>query len=261
MIATAEALESLPPEMLDPAIWPDHLHLPFEDGVPVKNCIEYQQSVLLIDSFRPVAQKRHPNNDYFIGQDCGIYWKTPDMKSHVIAPDWYYVPGVTPTFQGEPRRSYVLWHEVVLPWAVLEYASGDGAEELDRTPVTGKFWVYENRVQPEFYGVYFPFEARILAFRRVHRQFEPVPPNERGHYPVEGLGVELGLWHGTLDGIELHWMRWWDDAGNLLLTGEEREAQEKLANAKLQQEAEAARQRAALLAEKLRALGVDPDQL
>ncbi len=268
MPTTAEDLEFLPPELRDPARWPDHLQLPFEDGVPVDNCIEHPQSILLTDSFRPVARRRHPEDNYFIGQDCGIYWEPPEPTARVVAPDWYYVPDVPPTYRGQPRRSYVMWREHVNPWVLLEYVSGDGSKELDRTPETGKFWIYEHRVQPDFYGVYFPFEARIQAFRRLLRQFEPIAPNERGHYPVEGLGVELGLWHGTIDGMELHWLRWWDDAGNLLLTGEEREAQEKLLNAKIQQETETAKRqadeaqhRAALLAEKLRALGVDPDQL
>jgi Uma2 family endonuclease len=270
-----ETLDALPPELRDSAHLPDHLQLPFEDGVLANNSIELQQSILLTDSFRPVARSRHPDDQYFIGQDCGIYWKPPDPKLYVKAPDWYYVPDVPPTYQGEARRSYVLWHEVVHPWVLLEYVSGDGSEELDRAPETGKFWVYEHGIRPDFYGIYFPFEARIQAYRMVRRRFEPVPPNMRGHYPVEGLGVELGLWHGKIDGIELHWLRWWDDSGKLLLTGEEREAREKRAFAELQQEAVAAKReaeaakhqadeamhRAALLAEKLRALGVDPDQV
>lgn len=267
-MATVETLDFLPPELRDPAAWPDHLHLPFEDGIPVKNTVEHPQCILLTDSFRPVARQRHPDDHYFIGQDCGIYWKLPDPKPRVEAPDWFYVPGVPPTFQGQVRRSYVMWHEIITPWVILEYASGDGADELDRTPLTGKFWVYENGIRPEFYGIYYPFESRLQAFRRVNRQLEPIPPNERGHYPVDGLGVELGLWPGRIDGIELQWLRWWDSAGNLLLTGEERaerEGAEKVQVRRVAEEAqrraEDAQRRAALLADKLRALGVDPDQL
>ena len=46
--------------------------------------------------------------------------------------------------------------------------------------------------------------------------------------------------------MELPWLRCWDHHGNLLLTGEERAEQEY--------------QRAEILAEKLRQMGINPDQ-
>lgn len=48
------------------------------------------------------------------------------------------------------------------------------------------------------------------------------------------------------------WLRWWDNQGNLLLIGEERAQLER-------QRAEQAEQKAARLAERLRAMGIDPD--
>lgn len=48
------------------------------------------------------------------------------------------------------------------------------------------------------------------------------------------------------------WLRWWDLEGNLLLIGKE--------EAELQrQRAEQAERKAAQLAERLRAMGIDPD--
>jgi hypothetical protein len=32
----------------------------------------------------------------------------------------------------------------------------------------------------------------------------------------------LGIWQGQYQNMELPWLRWWDEQGNLLLTGEER---------------------------------------
>jgi hypothetical protein len=46
--------------------------------------------------------------------------------------------------------------------------------------------------------------------------------NEREHYPIPPLGVELGIWQGRYKNVELPWLRWWDTQGNILLTGEER---------------------------------------
>ena len=76
-------------------------------------------------------------------------------------------------------------------------------------------------------------------------------PNERGHYFIEPLGIELGIWQGSYQNQTLSWLRWWDSEGNLLLTGAERVEVEKarsdrLANIAEQehQQAEQERQRA-----------------
>ena len=79
-------------------------------------------------------------------------------------------------------------------------------------------------------------------------------PNQRGHYPIAPLGVELGIWQGTYLGVELPWLRWWDAQGNLLLSGTEKAQQAEL---QLEQE----RLRAERLADRLRAMGIDPEQV
>jgi hypothetical protein len=63
-------------------------------------------------------------------------------------------------------------------------------------------------------------------------------PNERNHFPIYPMGVELGV----IENDGLPWVRWWDDVGNLLLTGDERAIVER--QARLQ--AEDARQQATL---------------
>ncbi|MCL2934765.1 MAG: Uma2 family endonuclease, partial [Trichodesmium sp. MAG_R03] len=72
-----------------------------------------------------------------------------------------------------------------------------------------------------------------------------------GHYFIEPLGIELGIWQGSYQNQTLSWLRWWDSEGNLLLTGAERAEVEKarsdrLANIAEQehQQAEQERQRA-----------------
>ncbi len=80
-----------------------------------------------------------------------------------------------------------------------------------------------------------------------------VKANERNHFPIPQLGIELGIWQGIYNNMELPWLRWWDDRGNLLLTGEERAEREH-------QRAEQEHQRAEILAEKLRHMGIDPNQ-
>ena len=48
----------------------------------------------------------------------------------------------------------MLWHELIALLIVLEFVSGDGSEERDRTPWMGKFWIYEQVIRPAFYGIY-----------------------------------------------------------------------------------------------------------
>ncbi|MGH2414016.1 MAG: Uma2 family endonuclease [Microcystaceae cyanobacterium] len=236
---------------------PDHTQLPESDGTFVKNSQEHPQSILLTDSIRPVLQHIHPDGQYCIGQDCGIYWRlTEPLEKGAESPDWFYVSNVPPLLKGEIRRSYVLWQEYVAPSIVLEFVSGDGSEEGDRTPSkfaqeagekVGKFWVYEQAIRVPFYGIYEVKKARVEVYHLVDGYYQQMNPNERGHYPIPALNVELGIWQGRYAEMELPWLRWWDSQGNLLLTGEERALLE--------------RERAERLAEKLREMGVNPDDI
>lgn len=128
---------------------PDHTQLPETTGTFVKNFQEHPQSILLTDSIEPTLQRIHPDGQFCIGQDSGIYWRMMDPPERgAEAPDWFYVPHVPPMLGGQTRRSYVMWQEIIPPLLVLEFASGDGSEERDRTPWHGKFWVYEQAIRP-----------------------------------------------------------------------------------------------------------------
>ncbi|KHG39854.1 MULTISPECIES: Uma2 family endonuclease [Nostocales] len=218
---------------------PDHTQLPESDGTFVKNWQEHPQSILLTDSIQPVLKKLHPDGQYFIGQDLGIYWRiTEPPEKGAEAPDWFYVPNVPPSLNGKTRRSYVLWQEFIAPSIVLEFVSGNGAEERDKTPWKGKFWIYEQVIRTPFYGIYEVNKASIEVYELIGGQYQLLAANERGHYPITSMGVELGLWQSEYLAMDLPWLRWWDLQGNLLLTGEER---------------------ANRLTAQLRALGVEPE--
>jgi Uma2 family endonuclease len=267
-----------------PPAFPDHTQLPESDGTFVKNFQEHPQSIILTDSIGPVLQQLHPDGDYAIGQDCGIYWReTEPPEKGAEAPDWFYVPNVPPLLNGEIRRSYVLWRELMAPMIALEFASGNGDEERDATPLSvwaegettkpGKFWVYERIIRIPYYGIFEVKNSKLEVYNWLNFSYQKLQPNERGHYPITPLGVELGLWHGTYQNQTQYWLRWWDSEGNLLLIGEERAQlerqraeqerqraeQERQRAEQEHQRAEQAEQKAARLAERLRAMGIDPD--
>ena len=248
---------------------PDHTQLPCEDGTFVKNFQEHPQSILLTTSIRPVLDRLHPDGQYDIGQDSGIYWKIADPPLNgVEAPDWFYVPNIPPTLNGEMRRSYVLWQEQVSPAIVLEFVSGSDVQERDTTPEKGKFWIYENRIRAAYYGIYEVRRERVEVYRLVGDRYHLIPPNERGHFPIEILGIELGLWQGSYQNRNLPWLRWWDNEGNLLLTGEERAElaerqieRERQQKEQAQQQIERERQRTERLRRLLIENNIDPDEI
>ncbi len=216
-----------------PPPFPDHTQLPESDGTFVKNFQEHPQSIILTDSLELILQKLHPDGQYAIGQDCGIYWReTQPPEKGAEAPDWFYVPNVPPDVDGQIRRSYVIWREHLAPLIAIEFASGNGEEERDRTPVSrtpqtevtkpGKFWVYERIVRIPYYVIYEIKTGKLEVYNLVNGFYEQISPNERGHYPIAHLGVELGLSRGNYQNQNQLWLRWWDEDGNLLLTGSER---------------------------------------
>ena len=232
-----------------PANLPDHTQLPDKDGNFTNNYQEGPQGALLTDCILPILQQTHPDGQYCIGRDNGIYWRLPEppesLEKGAIAPDWFYVPNVPLMLDGQFRGSYVLWQEFVAPLIALEFVSGNGAEERDKTPIKGKFWVYEQAIRIPFYGIYEVSKAKVEVYQLINGRYQKMKPNNRGRYPIEPLKVELGIWQGEYQNQQWPWLRWWDAEGNLLLNSQERAEQE--------------RQRADRLAEQLRALGVEPE--
>ncbi len=219
---------------------PDHTQLPETDGSIVENFLEFPQGMLLTSSLRPVLERLHPDGRFVIGHDTGIYWRyvAEEPLSGCKSPDWFYVPGVEPMLGDAYRRSYVLWKERVPPQIVLEFVSGDGSEERDATPETGKFWVYEQAIRAAYYGIFESDLSSLEMYQLEGSRYQRMTTNAHGRFLIPQLGVELGVWHGIYSSMKAPWLRFWDARGNLLLTAEER---------------------AERLAAQLRALGIDPE--
>ena len=174
-------------------------------------------------------QELYPNGQYCIGCDSGIYWRwTYPVLDGCKAPDWFLVPNVPPMLDGTYRRSYVLWQEAVKPLMVVEFVSGDGSEERDTEPYKGKFWVYEQAICASFYAIYEVEKASVEVYRLHLQQYQPVAANAAGRFPIEPLGIELGIWEGTYRGLTLPWLRVWDAAtGELMPLADERTRQRR----------------------------------
>ena len=252
-----------------PLTLPGHLDLPSEDGTFVKNMREHPQSILITEAILPVLRGLHPDGLFAIGQDTGIYWRLTEPRTRgAVSPDWFYVAGVTPNLDGQYRRSYVLWKEPIPPRVVLEFASEDGSEERDATPGTGKFWIYEQRIRPPFYGIFVVTTGEFEAYHLVDGRYRRIPPNDRGRISVLDLGVDLGTWDGYFLNEDAPWLRWWDRDGQILPHSAElaaietRRANDETRRADFQaRRADDETRRAEALAARLRALGIDPDEV
>lgn len=73
-------------------------------------------------------------------------------------------------------------------------------------------------------------------------------------YWISEIGLGIGRYQGRVAGIPQELLSWYDQQGDRYLTPEEQAQQERL-------RAEQERQRAEQLAQYLRSLGIDPDNL
>ncbi|MFM2061873.1 MAG: hypothetical protein RLZZ507_1543 [Cyanobacteriota bacterium] len=75
------------------------------------------------------------------------------------------------------------------------------------------------------------------------------------------MGLFLGTWRGEKEGRNGYWLRWWDEAGNLLPWSVELISQERQRAEQERQRAEQERQEKERLREYLISQGIDPDNL
>ncbi|MDZ4878236.1 MAG: hypothetical protein CLLPBCKN_007671 [Chroococcidiopsis cubana SAG 39.79] len=202
------------------------------------------QPQLLRETFSPPD---YLPEQIFVASDLNLYY---DVRHPLWykRPDWFAVLGVERLYEGRDlRMSYVMWQEGVAPAVVVELLSpGTEREDLGRTqrevsqPPT-KWEVYEQILRVPYYAVFDRYSDRLRAFTLIAGQYQE-EILERSRFFLPGLNLGLGLWQGTYQGIERQWLRWYDAQGNWIPTATEQ-----------------AQARAERLAERLRAMGIDPD--
>jgi Uma2 family endonuclease len=220
---------------VEPLDWlPTAEELPDSDDTPVDNELQELAPTLLKAVLAYLWKDR---TDWFFGIDMGIYYN-PDEPP--IVPDGFLSLGVESVKSENLRSSYVLWEEQgILPQLVLEVVS-----KKYRREYSGKKDFYE-QLGILYYVVYNPLRRRkpsLEIYKLIQGHYLPVIGN-----PVwlPELGLGIGKERQIYQGREREWMFWYDQQGNRYLLPEELLEQEK---AKSRQ-----------LADRLRALGIDPD--
>ncbi len=246
MISIPQSEPPLPPSETLPTMY----DLPSE-----KDDFHFLQPLLLFLTFLPVNWSQE---QVYSAADLNLYYDVRHPQWYK-RPDWFGVVGVPKLYEGRDLRlSYVTWQEGVNPFVVVELLSPGTEEELGETeskankPPT-KWKVYEQVLRIPYYIVFSRYTNEIQAFHLVGGHYQAVDITQ-GTVPIPELGLSLGLWFGSFRNIDRLWLRWFTLEGELIPVPEE-----ELTVAK--QEAEAAQRKIEKLAEKLRELGVNPDEL
>ena len=253
-----------------PTRLPSTTELPCSDDTPVDNEEQNLLPNLLLFMLASLWAERM---DWYFGVDMGIYHTTGVNLRVPVIPDAFLSLGVerrkaSRKIEGlnRGRLSYAVWEESgVVPTLTLEMVSQTPGGEYGE-----KMEIYR-RLGVLYYVLYNPFHWE----RDQHQPFE-VYKLVDGQYqqqisepywmPEVGLGIGRAV--QTVGGIDMEVLLWHDEQGHAYPVPEEelRRMRSQIEAAQTQVEAaqkraEQAEQRAAQMAEYLRSLGLDPDNL
>ena len=240
-------------------------------------------------------------DDIFIGTDLNVYYDSRHPLWHKRPDWFLVLGAPKSKSIEELRWSYVVWQEGVNPFLVVELLSpgtededlGHSLREISQPP--GKWEIYESILRVPYYVVFDRYEHRFRLFQltAIHYQELDVIDNR---YWFKELGLGLGIWEGDFQEATGLWLRWYDASDQWISTKTElakqeqqraeqekqraeqekqraeqekqraeqekqRAEQEKQRAEQEKQRAEQEKQRAERLAERLRSLGINPDQI
>ncbi|NJN57138.1 MAG: Uma2 family endonuclease [Leptolyngbyaceae cyanobacterium SL_5_9] len=271
----------------------DISHLTIEDDTPVDNFQSEVQQRLLVE---PLYSSKALPSPFLAAANVGLFYK---LKGDPIVPDVLLSLGVQRAEDLSQRRnrSYFVWEFGKVPEVCIEIVSNSEGDELalsQKSQQKGKEVCKKDvyaHVGVPYYVVFDPLR-QIQGKSEMNGALLRVWTLTAGRYseltPAEGIDaigqtlwletIELGLtlWQGAFEeSLSRLWLRWCDEQGQVIPTGAERaETERQRAETECQraeterqraeaerQRAETERQRANRLAEKLRQLNINPDEV
>ena len=231
-----------------------------EPGLPDE--FHFWQAQLCSETFRP---PHYESEQVFIASDLNLYYH-PNHTGWYKRPDWFAVVGLSRLYAGQDlRMSYVIWQEEVRPTVAIEFLSAStrdqdlGYSRRTVEPPT-KWEVYEQILAIPYYVTFDRVTNELQIFKLDSGSYQ-LQTLDNSKLWMPDLQLGLGLWQGEYRGLNRLWLRWYDQKGNWLSTSAEREQQERQLAEQAQQLAEQERQRAEKLAERLRQMGINPDEI
>lgn len=250
----------------------DISHLVIEDDTPVDNFQSAQQRLLV----EPLYSNRALPLPFIADADVGLFYK---LKGDPIIPDAFLSLGVqrAEDFAQKRNRSYFVWEFGKVPEVCIEIVSNQEGDELTlskKSQQKGKTSCKKDiyaQIGVPYYVVFDPLQqiqgendmngAILRAWTIASGRYVELTPAaglvEVGEsIQLETVELGLTLWEGPFEEeIPRLWLRWCvpqsgsvpDRDGQVIPTGAER--------------ADSAEAKAQRLAERLRAMGIDPEEV
>jgi len=222
----------------------DISHLTIEDDTPVDNFQSAKQQRLLVE---PLYASWSPGVPFVADSNIGLFYA---LKQDPLVPDAFLSLNLQmPTdWSQKQNRSYFVWEFGKVPEVCIEIVSNRKGNELD-----SKKDDYA-QIGVAYYVIFDPLQ-QLQREGELNGNLLKIWVLTAGQYvemsePFWLQTVKLGLtlWNGEFEGQESTWLRWCDDReGRVIPTGAER--------------ADEAELKAQRLAERLRAMGVDPNEI
>ncbi|NJO43241.1 MAG: Uma2 family endonuclease [Cyanobacteria bacterium RU_5_0] len=239
------------PQLLDEIVTPDISHIVTEDDTPVDNFQSEKQQRLLVE---PLYSSWSPAAPFIAAANVGLFYA---LKEDPIVPDVFLSLGVEmpADWSLKQNRSYFAWEIGKFPEVVIEVVSNRKGGEL------GDKKDDYARIGIAYYAVFDPLKqlqnedelngSLLKVWVLNGKQYVELPEP----FWLDAVGLGLTLWEGTFEGRQDLWLRWCDrEAG----AEHSRDGQVIPTGAERANEAELKAQR---LAERLRELGVNPDEI
>ena len=214
---------------------PDISRLLIEDDTPVDNFQSEKQQRLLTE---PLYSSRVLRVPFIAAANVGLFYA---IKQDPIVPDVFLSMNVQmpQDWSQKQNRSYFVWEFGKVPEVAIEIVSNKAGKEL------GSKKDNYARIGVAYYAVFDPLR-QLQAQDEINGSLLRVYGLMAGKYIqltepwLETVGLGLTLWDGVFETQPGIWLRWRDQEGKIIPTGAER---------------------ADRLAERLRAMGVDPEQV
>ncbi|WP_107667393.1 Uma2 family endonuclease [Cyanothece sp. BG0011] len=223
----------------------------WSDEPPLETYLHLTQIILLLKSLEWLWQDRE---DYFAAGNLTIYYSPKQKKSEFFrGPDFFVVLG---TPRNPNRKSWVVWEEEgKYPNVIIEVLS-DSTAETDRVE---KKQIYQDIFRTPDYFWFDPYTLEFQGFTLISGNYQPIEFNDQGWLWSEQLQLYLGIYEDKL--------RYFTAEGELVPSPEEAasQAENRLIQERQQKEYEQRQKELALqkieqLQEKLRELGVNPEE-
>lgn len=188
-----------------------------EDDTPVDNIFSEKQQRLLTE---PLYSSWKPNTTFLATANVGLF---SDIYHEPLVPDMLLSLDVEITEKNWPteQRSYMLWQFGKPPDVVIEVVSNRIGQEN-----TKKMERYL-RMRIPYYVIFDPFQELSDEVLTIYASLDLRKYIKYHQSFLSEIGLGLTLWKGLFEGTSATWLRWCDEQGNLIATGEERAEQEK----------------------------------